>query len=137
MPCILLFEIKYSLEFVSTNPPFLSRPSNTKIKTAIIWCQLQQKSQKFENILLWTSIFRYANLNIVSLIARELFNRNLSIFHPTLFLKFHNSRCSWKTIVPEISVRFSSFFFFIKSLKNIRRTFQGSCTSTVCNFIKS
>ena len=44
-------------KFVSVNPPFLSRPSGTKIKTAIIWCQLQQKSQKFENVLLWTSIF--------------------------------------------------------------------------------
>ena len=29
--CILRFEI------VSTNPPFLSRPSDTKIQTAIIW----------------------------------------------------------------------------------------------------
>ena len=38
MPCILLFEIQYSLEFVSTNPPFLSCPSDTKIQTAIIWC---------------------------------------------------------------------------------------------------
>ena len=37
MPCILLFEIQYSLEFVSTNPPFLSCPSDTKIQTAIIW----------------------------------------------------------------------------------------------------
>ena len=33
----LLFEIEYLLEFVSTNPPFLSRPSDTKIQTAIIW----------------------------------------------------------------------------------------------------
>ena len=38
MPCILLFGIEYSLEFVSTNPSFLSRPSDTKIQTAIIWC---------------------------------------------------------------------------------------------------
>ena len=36
MSCILLFEIEYSLEFVSTNLPFLSRPSNTKVQTAII-----------------------------------------------------------------------------------------------------
>ena len=36
MSCILLFEIEYSLECVSTNPPFLSRPSDTKIRTAII-----------------------------------------------------------------------------------------------------
>ena len=85
MPCILLFETEYSFEFVSTNPPFLSRPSNTKIQTAITWCQLQQKSQKLENVRLWTSIFRYAKLNIVPLIASELFNRNLSIVHPTLF----------------------------------------------------
>ena len=34
--CILRFEIEYSLEFVSKNPPFLSRPSDTKIQTAII-----------------------------------------------------------------------------------------------------
>ena len=37
MPCILLFEIEYWLEFVSTNPPFLSFPSDTKVQTAIIW----------------------------------------------------------------------------------------------------
>ena len=36
MPCILLFEIEYLLEFVSTNPPVLSRPFDTQ--TAIIWC---------------------------------------------------------------------------------------------------
>ena len=83
MHCILLFEIEYSLEFVSTNPPFLSRPSDTKIQTAIIWWQLQQKSQKFANVRLWKSFFRYANLKIVPLIASELFNRNLSIVHPT------------------------------------------------------
>ena len=35
--CILPFEIEYSLEFVSTNPPFFSRPFDTKIQTAIIW----------------------------------------------------------------------------------------------------
>ena len=29
--CILLFEIEYSLEFVSTNPPLLSRPFDSKI----------------------------------------------------------------------------------------------------------
>ena len=38
MSCILLFEIECLLEVVSTNPPFLSRPSDTKIQTAIIWC---------------------------------------------------------------------------------------------------
>ena len=37
MPCILLFEIEYWLEFVSTNSPFLSFPSDTKVQTAIIW----------------------------------------------------------------------------------------------------
>ena len=85
MHCILLFETEYSLEFVYTNLPFLSRPSDTKIQTAITWCFQQQKSQKFENVCLWTSIFRYENLKIVSLITSELFNRNLSIVHPTLF----------------------------------------------------
>ena len=85
MPCILLFETEYSLEFVYTNLPFLSRPSDTKIQTAITWCLQQQKSQKFENVRLWTSIFRYENLKIVSFITCELFNRNLSIVHPTLF----------------------------------------------------
>ena len=35
--CISLFDIKYSLEFVSKNPPFLSRPSEAKIEIAIIW----------------------------------------------------------------------------------------------------
>ena len=85
MPYILLFETEYSLEFVYTNLPFLSRPSDTKIQTAITWCLQQQKSQKFENVRLWTSIFRYENLKIVSLITSELFNRNLSIVHPTLF----------------------------------------------------
>ena len=85
MPCILLFETEYSLEFVYTNLPFLSRPSDTKIQTAITWYLQQQKSQKFENVRLWTSIFRYENLKIVSLITSELFNRNLSIVHPTLF----------------------------------------------------
>ena len=71
---------------IYTNLPFLSRPSDTKIQTAITWCLQQQKSQKFENVRLWTSIFRYENLKIVSLITSELFNRNLSIVHPTLFL---------------------------------------------------
>ena len=32
--------------------------------------------------------FRYENHKIVPLIASELFNRNLSIVHPTLFLNF-------------------------------------------------
>ena len=91
MPCILLFETEYSLEFVYTNLPFLSRPSDTKIQTAITWCLQQQKSQKFENVRLWTSIFRYENLKIVSLITSELFNRNLSIVHPTLFFQCRNS----------------------------------------------
>ena len=86
MPCILLFETEYSLEFVYTNLPFLSRPFDTKIQTAFTWCLQQQKSQKFENVRLWMSIFRYENLKIVSLITSELFNRNLSIVHPTLFL---------------------------------------------------
>ena len=36
-PRVLLFEIEYSIEFVSTNPPFLSRPSDTKVQTTIIW----------------------------------------------------------------------------------------------------
>ena len=34
------------------------------------------------------SIFRYANLKSVPLIASELFNRDLSIVRPTLFLNF-------------------------------------------------
>ena len=37
MPCILLYEIEYLLGFVFVNPPFLSRPSGTKIQTASIW----------------------------------------------------------------------------------------------------
>ena len=37
MPCIVLFEIQYLLELVSTNHPFLSCPSDTKIQAAIIW----------------------------------------------------------------------------------------------------
>ena len=37
MPRILLFEVKYSLEFVSTNLPYIYRLSDTKIQTAIIW----------------------------------------------------------------------------------------------------
>ena len=37
MRWILLFEIEYSIEFVSTNYPFLSRPSDTKVQTTIIW----------------------------------------------------------------------------------------------------
>ena len=88
MTCILLFEIEYSLEFVSTNLPFLSRPSDTKIQTAIIRWQLEQKFQNFENVRLWTSVFRYANLKIMPLIASKSFNRNLSIVHPTLFFNF-------------------------------------------------
>ena len=44
------------------------------------------KIQKFENVRLWTSIFRYENTKVVPLIASELFNRNLPIVHPTLFL---------------------------------------------------
>ena len=57
MPWILLFEIEYLLEFVSTNSPFLSRPSDTKIQTAIICCLPQQQSQIFENVLHWTTFF--------------------------------------------------------------------------------
>ena len=85
IPCILLFE-NISLEFLCKNPPFLSCPSDTKIQTFIIWLQLQQKSPKFEDVGLWTSIFRYENLKNVPLIASELFNQNLSIVYPTLFL---------------------------------------------------
>ena len=90
IPFVLLFDIKYSLEFVfvSTNPRFLSLPSKTKIQAAIIWRKLQQKSQNFVNLRLWTSIFRHTNLKIVPLIANELINQNLSIVHPTLFLNF-------------------------------------------------
>ena len=53
MPSTLLCEIEYSLEFVSVNPLFLSRLSNTKIQTAIIWLYLQQKSQNLK-----TYVFR-------------------------------------------------------------------------------
>ena len=86
MPCILLCEIEYLLEFVSENNPFLSCLSDTKIPTGIICWWLQQKSQTFENVRLWVSVFRYANLKIVPLIASELFNQNLLIVHATLFL---------------------------------------------------
>ena len=41
---------------------FLSSPSNVKIPTAIIWWSLQQKSQKFEKVRLWTSNFRCTDL---------------------------------------------------------------------------
>ena len=109
MLCILLFEIEYSLEFVSTNPPFLSRPSDTKIQTAIIWWQLQQKSKKIVNVRLWTFIFRYVNLKIVSLIASELFNHNLSIVHPTLFLNFVIASTilftQWSALIVDHNVR--------------------------------
>ena len=98
MSCVLLFETEYSLEFVSTNPPFLSCPSDAQIQTAIIWCQLQQKPQKFENVHQWISTFRYANLKIVPLTACESFNRNLSIVHQTLFFKFRNSPFSEKIL---------------------------------------
>ena len=37
MPFILLCKVEYLLEFVSVNLSFLSRPSHTKIQTAIIW----------------------------------------------------------------------------------------------------
>ena len=37
MLCILIFEIEYLLEFISKNPHFLSRPSDTKIQIGIIW----------------------------------------------------------------------------------------------------
>ena len=99
MPCILLFQTEYSLEFVFKNPPFLSCLSDTKVQTAIIWCWLQQKSQKFENVRLWTSIFRYANIKIVPLIANELFNQNLSIVHPTLFFDFAIAARSFTRVV--------------------------------------
>ena len=86
MLCNLLFEIQYSLEFLSKNPPLLFRPLDTRIQTAIIWWQLQQKSKKSENVRLWTFFIAYENLKIVPLITSELFNRNLSIVYPTLFL---------------------------------------------------
>ena len=37
MSRILLFEVEYSLEFVSTNLPYIYCLSDTKIQTAIIW----------------------------------------------------------------------------------------------------
>ena len=41
-----------------------------------------------------------ASFNTVSLIVSELFNRNLSTVHPTLFFKFLNSlRCRWLEIL--------------------------------------
>ena len=49
---------------------------------------LMKNSQKFENVRLLASFFRYANLMIVPLIASELFNRNFSIVHPTLYFNF-------------------------------------------------
>ena len=117
MPCILLFETEYSLEFVYTNLPFLSRPSDTKIQTAITWCLQQQKSQKFENVRLWTSIFRYENLKIVSLITSELFNRNLSIAHPTLF---------FNSVIAPIVNRSPFWFSSIKFVIVIKATNMGN-----------
>ena len=64
---------------------FLFRPSDTKIQTAIIWWWLQQRFQKFENVRLWASIFRYEYLKIVPLTASELFNQSLSTVHLTIF----------------------------------------------------
>ena len=55
MPCILLLEIQYLLKFVSTNPPFLSCPSDTKIQAAIVWWQLQQKISLGFYFLTWKS----------------------------------------------------------------------------------
>ena len=124
MPCILLFETEYSLEFVYTNLPYLSRPSDTKIQTTITWCLQQQKSQKFENVRLWTSIFRYENLKIVSLITSELFNRNLSIVHPTLFLNSviapfvkEKTESSYKTYFEMFSMKCSTLIFHTKVLE--------------------
>ena len=57
MPCILLFEIIHSLEFVSTNPPFLFRPSDTKIQTSIIWWKTKsQKIWKRTSLVFYFSI---------------------------------------------------------------------------------
>ena len=129
MPCILLFETEYSLEFVYTNLPFLSRPSDTKIQTAITWCLQQQKSQKFENVRLWTSIFRYENLKIVSLITSELFNRNLSIVHPTLF---------FNSVIAPVAIGFyhpelTDFPPDVRVLSLLFQTFQ--CQSNWCSFL--
>ena len=60
--------------------------SKLNIQTAIFQWQQQQKSQKSENVRLWTSIFRYANLKIVLLIASELFNRIIDPLSDTFFL---------------------------------------------------
>ena len=57
MHCILLFEVEYLLEFVCTNPPFLSHPSDTKIQAAIIRWQLQQKSQNLKTYAIGRLLF--------------------------------------------------------------------------------
>ena len=136
MPCILLFETEYSLEFVYTNLPFLSRPSDTKIQTAITWCLQQQKSQKFENVRLWTSIFRNENLKIVSLITSELFNRNLSIVHPTLFFNSVIAPKMWETIEKLIKMSFGSNPVYgddVQYIKTKIKKYAGSIITNFCN----
>ena len=59
-----------------------------RFKQLLFGGSYSKNPKKFENVRLWTSIFRYANLKIVPLITSELFNRNLSIVCPTLFFNF-------------------------------------------------
>ena len=59
---------------------------------------------KIENVRLWTSIFRYAKLKIVPLIASELLKRNLSIVYPTPFFKFRNSSSNVKIFTDDTSL---------------------------------
>ena len=82
MKCIfLLFEIQYfRSSFVSKNPSFLFCP---RLKQLLFSGRYSKNPKIFWR--LWTSIFQYANLKMVPLIASELFNRNLSIIYPTLF----------------------------------------------------
>ena len=84
MPCTLLCEIEHLLEFVSVNPLFLSRLSNTKIQTAIIWLYLQQKSKNLKTYVLRRLFLIWKSQLIVS----DLLNRKLSIVHPTLTFNF-------------------------------------------------
>ena len=82
------FEIQYSFQLVSANLRFFYLVQPTPDSNSYYLLVAVAKIQNFVNKRHWTSIFRYANLKIVPLIASELFDRNLSNVNPTLFLNF-------------------------------------------------
>ena len=87
MPCILSSSSIQSSSFFKILL-FYSVLSTPRFEELLFSASYSKNPKNLKTYVFGYETFRYENLKIVPLIAGELFNRNLSTVHPTLFLNF-------------------------------------------------